>query len=216
MANSFSNQVKSSAIQFSKDSLISNTSDWRINTGTGTLGETITLDANSSCTLDLISPLKSSQVKYMKILATVDCNDKSISTISEHNLSICYTITFNDNKNIVETFYPSFNFEQLYIENIINNFSIIDTNDTIIDSINITIYNYYDIQIKIEETALYYNLSPVDTTYLESKEYTDKLFEQIKDGFEFGNIDLTIPLVYSLPPIDSVPDGAIFRLASIN
>lgn len=224
MGVSFNNNINEKAINFSSDSLLSNISNWIISSGTGQISDTIILNSMSSCTLELNSPLEMQQVKYLKILADITCEDTSISTDNEHYLSVCCNIRLKDtNNNIsdtVELFYPKFSFEELRDENIISNYSIIATDDKIIESIQITIYNNYtDLAVSITNTGLYYSLSPVDgnylNDYLNSEQYLDSLFSDYVSGLESGKYQLVIPLVNELPDINSVPDGFICRVRNI-
>lgn len=220
MADSFSNSVKSSTIDFNAKTLLDNNSDWTISKGTGTLGSTITLNGNSACTITLGSNTLKRKVRYLKILANITCSDKTLSTDNEHNLAVSYIITLNSNKVVSEVFYPKFDFENLYIDKIVDDFSVIGINDEIIKNMDITIYNYYDIPIQIKQTGLYYCSAPTTpeavnvqiTQQIYDESYMQDVFNNWLASVEKGENPLVIPLRSSLPNINSVPDGFICRI----
>lgn len=231
MAISVSSDIKESNISFNGNSLISNGSTWSIDRGSVNIGSIIEMGSHSKCSTN-IENIRSKNLKctYLKLLAHITCSDETLSTETTHNVTVCYTIEYeNDNgiQRIVDCFYPKYDFEDDYI----NDYSIIAVPCGYIRSLSVSIINNEDVEVDITNTGLYYCMAvteeTMNTTIINQFD-TDLKYEipsivedYLNDYFgggggDDGTINLVIPLVQALPNINSVPDGYICRLASMD
>lgn len=225
MANSFSNNEQNDIRFNSNNTIISSNTVWTVDEGSGSIGKTIILNGYSNCHTDILSPLASSRVDYLKIVANIDSNNKTLSTDDSHYISVSCYIEYeqNDNNdhinNNMEIFYPKFIFEDTVSSGILDNSSVIELSGKIIKSINIIINNDSSDTIIIKDIQIYYILSYVDTDQLSNafsnEEYVSDLVNSYLNGVSNGIYDVIIPLVNQLPDINSVPDGFICRVSSI-
>lgn len=230
MALSISDDTKEKEIIFNKKSLISNGSDWKLNSGEITFHNTgINMGKKSKCTLQKDVEDKKIRCTYLKVLVRLSCDDKTISTDTEHNVSINCYVTYidedtDDNENEIEVentvvygFYPRYEFEDKFDSNNKKknkaSYDIIKVPNSIIKRIKVVITNNEDIPIVIKKIGLYYSLIIDDETLQEN------INQAIDNKLDSGGIsgttkDLIIPLVQTLPDINDVPDGYICRLAT--
>ena len=218
MALSVSSDIKESNISFNNNSLISNNDEWEVDRGSVTLGDVITMGEHSKCSTT-VKNIRNKNLKctYLKLLAHVTCDDESLSTETTHNVSVCYTIEYEVDKKvqrIVDCFYPKYDFEDDYI----NDYSIIDVPCGYIKSINVSIINNEDVEVDITNTGLFYCMAVTEETMsVTINNIYQELPEMVEDIIqESGVSNLIIPLVDTLPNINSVPDGYICRLSSMN
>lgn len=211
-----SSKLQEKNIAFSTDSLIDNSSNWQIVSGTATLGSVIELDTESSIGLH-VNNVIDKKYTYIKLLVRVSSDNQSLSTASEKNVAaVCVTSYGAHTPPTTDTFLPSFTFERDAIT-----YTIIELTGDRISDIYIEIMNSEDSTIKILETALYY-YAVIDTENivsevidtLNNEEVTDEFNDKVQEYLDNNPQELVIPLLDSIPDINSVPDGYIFRLSS--
>lgn len=138
--------------------------------------------------------------EYIKLVCGLTSEDKKLTTDYYNAVCIDCTIHYfdenNNRKSIVDSFYPRYKHEN----NNLDDFTIISS-PTNIDYIDIEIINNENVDIDITELKVYI-----------SEDIGDELNDYYNNG---GQTVLVIPLVQTLPDVDSVPDGYICRLASI-
>lgn len=207
MSVSVSNNIKENSINFSRDSLLSNTSGWEVIRGEVTINEQLVMGAGSACRLVVNG--NNMKCNYFKLLGHLTSEDTSLSTDNFNKVSMVYRIKYIDNeeneKVITDIFYPKYDFE-------INNkgdYTIISVPQTPITSIEITIYNSEDVEVSFVETGLFIS------KLVDAEDVGNIAVEAVKDALYNNLMDLVIPLIDSLPDINDVPDGAIFRCSWI-
>lgn len=206
MSISVSSDVKESGINFDRDSVISNDSDWVGLRGEFNKGEELVLGSSSACRL--VVNLNKMKCSYFKLLARVTSNDKTLSTDNFNKVSIVYKIMYEvDGKESVVTniFYPKYDFE---IKDKAD-FTIISTPQTPINTIEVTIYNNEDVEVSIVETGLFIS------KLVDANDIGDIAVDAVQDAMYNNMFDLVIPLIDQLPSINDVPDGVIYRCAWI-
>lgn len=219
MAVSYSKEIDEKNIPFNSNSLLNNDMQWEVLYGECEFSDIITIEAHSACRVSIDTSSVLNTIQYLKIVASTNCEDRTVSTDSEHKLSMMCKVELlsNDNSTIVnETFYPKFKFESLVKDDIVGDYSVAGIDNKKLGEVVVTIYNEYDFEVIVESTGLYYSETPADSTYLNSEEYLNNLFNSYANGLGDGKYPLVIPLVYELPDIDDVPDGFICRLYSID
>ena len=207
MSVSVSNDIKENSINFSRDSLFSNTSGWEVVRGDVTLGEHIVMGAGSACRLSV--SLDNIKCQYFKLVGHLTSEDTSLSTDNFAKVSIVYKIKYLDNENneklVTKIFYPKYDFEL----NGKGYYTIVSVPQTPIQSIDITIYNSEAVEVSFVETGLYIS------KLIDAEDVGNIAVEAVKDALYNNLMDLVIPLIDSLPDINDVPDGAIFRCSWI-
>lgn len=207
MSVSVSNNIKENSINFSRDSLLSNTSGWEVIRGEVTINEQLVMEAGSACRLVVNG--NNMKCNYFKLLGHLTSKDNSLSTDNFNKVSMVYRIKYIDNeeneKVITDIFYPKYDFE-------INNkgdYTIISVPQTPITSIEITIYNSEDVEVSFVETGLFIS------KLVDAEDVGNIAIDAVQDALYNNLMDLVIPLIDSLPDINDVPDGAIFRCSWI-
>lgn len=207
MSVSVSNNIKENSINFSRDSLLSNTSGWEVIRGEVTINEQLVMGAGSACRLVVNG--NNMKCNYFKLLGHLTSKDNSLSTDNFNKVSMVYRIRYIDNeeneKVITDIFYPKYDFE-------INNkgdYTIISVPQTPITSIEITIYNSEDVEVSFVETGLFIS------KLVDAEDVGNIAIDAVQDALYNNLMDLVIPLIDSLPDINDVPDGAIFRCSWI-
>lgn len=207
MSVSVSNNIKENSINFSRDSLLSNTSGWEVIRGEVTINKQLVMGAGSACRL--IVNGNNMKCNYFKLLGHLTSKDNSLSTDNFNKVSMVYRIRYIDNeeneKVITDIFYPKYDFE-------INNkgdYTIISVPQTPITSIEITIYNSEDVEVSFVETGLFIS------KLVDAEDVGNIAVDAVQDALYNNLMDLVIPLIDSLPDINDVADGAIFRCSWI-
>ena len=207
MSVSVSNNIKENSINFSRDSLLSNTSGWEVIRGEVTINEQLVMGAGSACRLVVNG--NNMKCNYFKLLGHLTSKDNSLSTDNFNKVSMVYRIRYIDNqeneKVITDIFYPKYDFE-------INNkgdYTIISVPQTPITSIEITIYNSEDVEVSFVETGLFIS------KLVDAEDVGNIAVDAVQDALCNNLMELVIPLIDKLPDINDVPDGAIFRCSWI-
>lgn len=165
-----------------------------------------TLDSDRS--LYLPDNIVGQNCDYLKLMCGVTCNDTSKSTEDKPALCVVYYVNYEDSEGNISTisysFYPKYKHEN---DNQ-SDFTIIST-PGYIRNINIYVYNNDTLTVAVSDFKVYY-AEHVEVT---GETVAKAINDYTNNG---GTFNLVIPLVTSLPPIGSVPDGYICRLASLN
>ena len=145
---------------------------------------------------------------YLKLMCGVTCNNTNKSTEDKPALCVVYYVNYEDSEGNISTisysFYPKYKHEN---DNQ-SDFTIIST-PGYIRNINIYVYNNDTLTVAVSDFKVYY-AEHVEVT---GETVAKAINDYTNNG---GTFNLVIPLVTSLPPIGSVPDGYICRLASLN
>ena len=147
--------------------------------------------------------------EYFKIVCGADCNDPLVTSIDHAAVCLEFTIKYrdeeaNEDKTICDTFYPKF-----FSENDDEDDSVIINAPGKVKTINVTAYNNEDVAIDLYDFVVYVAIK-ADVT---PETVGENLSEFYNNG---GQTTLVIPLVDELPDVNSVPDGYICRLSSID
>lgn len=148
MSTAISTSTKDKNINFSSQSILSNNSNWHTTKGNITYGNTIVMGDNSKCKVNI--PI-GKKVNYLKLKCEVTADDHTLSTDNFHLVSISYKINYADNKRTVDSYYPKYKFEDGYRDN----FTTVRCNSEEIESIDVTLTNNEDEEIKVLATGLY-------------------------------------------------------------
>lgn len=157
MALSVTNNIKESDISFNSKTLISNNSNWTVESGEVIIGSTIILGENSRCSMTT-GNIQTDKLEctHLKLVAHLTCDDESYSTENAHKVCVLYNIEYIDKDNkevtILDHFYPKYDFEDNY-----SDYSIIKVPSSYIKSVKVTLINNEDIPVKITNTGLYYS-----------------------------------------------------------
>lgn len=204
-----SNQVQERSLEFSDKSLISFSSPWYFEEGSGTIGSSsIVLNSGAVCSCELTNVKK--KVTYFKLLANVTTDDTSLNTSYVHKVAVMLKVHYTKAgiSDTIELFYPNFDFEDDYI-----NYTIIEMSGDKISSIEIKIMNSEASDITVTQLGLNYIVQVTEET----------LNENIKDAYENDPTDIDeilanaphiIPGLTAIPEISTVQDGFTFRLLS--
>lgn len=145
---------------------------------------------------------------YFKLVCGLTVSDTSISSESGAAVCVVYTINYTDENNqsikITDTFYPRFKHEN---DNV-SDFTIIEA-PGVVDSIDIFVINNEAVQVNVSDFNVYY----AEHVVVDGESVANAINEYTNNG---GTFNLVIPLVSSLPPIESVPDGYVCRLISLS
>jgi hypothetical protein len=218
MANSFNSD--DTQIIFNSKNLLDKCS-WVVNSGMiGVSDNTINMGPYSSCKC-ILKPKIKAGVQYLKISCLTDSISKSIYTDVSKNCLINISVYTNNKERplLINYYFPSFVYEYTYINNIVDNSSTFSIDSNIIDSIEITINNNYNDTVIFSELILNYcavaaSTSEVIEELTDSSDFKDQVTSWVSDALINNAMTLVIPLVDSLPDLDSVPDGYICRVHS--
>lgn len=210
-----SDKVQERTLDFRTNSLIGFDSAWAITQGTGSINaNSIDLNTNSTVALTLSNVTK--KMTYIKILCNITASDHTLNTQYSKNVAVIYKITYTDNSipDTTDIFYPNFDFEENS-----ENYTIVELSGDKISSINIQIINSEETSISITDLGLFYILEidnnnlneELQDSYTQDPSYINDIIDQYMEDHPTPS-SLTIPLVNSLPPLNTVPDGYICRL----
>lgn len=165
-----------------------------------------TLAANGSRSLGVFQVNKNCE--YFKLVCGLTVNDTTLTTDSYGAVCIDYDVVYEDNDGndarIVDGFYPKYKHENNNKED-----STIVNAPGSVKSISINVSNNEDVAVQVSDFKVYISVVAAEVT---PDDVGDKLTEYYNNG---GQTTLVIPLVQTLPNVNSVPDGYICRLASI-
>lgn len=207
-----SDKVQERSLEFSTKSLISFSSPWSFEEGSGTIGSSsIDLNSGAICECELTNVKK--KVTYFKLVCRVTTADTSLNTAYVHKVAVMLKVHYTKNEipDTVELFYPNFDFEDDYAD-----YTIIEMSGDKISSIEVKIMNSEDASITVNQVGLYYITQVTEENLNESldnayKEDPTTVSDIINNAMENGYITkLVIPL-YEDYPTNPV-DGEIFRL----
>lgn len=147
--------------------------------------------------------------EYFKIVCGLSCDDTTISSQDHASVGIEFTILYKDNdtnnyKNLVDSYFPKY-FHETNDE---YDSAIIGAPGKV-KMLVISAFNNEDEPVDIDLLQVYVALK-ADVT---PESVGENLSEYYNNG---GQTTLVIPLVQELPDINSVPDGYICRLATID
>lgn len=184
-------------IVFKPDSLISNASQWEC-VEAANIENVYNIASNGYISKILEYTVKDRvSTSYMKIKTRINSDNNTLSTESTHRVYVSIKIDYLEDdedlesiNTITECYYPTFIFEESFIED----YCIIGLPDKTILKIEIKVCNLEEDIIKVEETGLWLGYTPVS-----------EILEQIqKQG-------LIIPLIDRIGVMDELPDGALCR-----
>ena len=214
MALALSNEIKEKDIVFSSESLVAIDGDWYTEFGEVTYGDNIKIGSNGQCSVytDDISS-RSLECNYLKLIGHVTCEDQTLSTDFAHMVSIIVFVEYIDNGKVIKSsyqYFPKYDFEENYIDD----YLIIKIPNKIIKRVSVTVMNREAIEIELTDIALYYS-RVINENYVKETARSEAV-SSVQDAFNDGTMDLVIPLVQVLPDINTVPDGYICRLATLD
>lgn len=184
-------------IVFKPEPLITNDNQWKCVEATN-IGNVYNINSNGYIYKILEYTVKDKvSTSYMKIKARINSENNTLTTESTHKVYVSIKIDYlEDDKNlesmntITECYYPTFIFEESFIED----YCIIGLPDKTIIKIEIKICNLEEDIIKVEETGLWLGYTPIS-----------EIAKQIqKQG-------LIIPLIDRIEAMDELADGALCR-----
>lgn len=147
--------------------------------------------------------------EYLKLVCGLTTSDTTLTTDSYGAVCVDYVISYKDNDNntkrLVDSFYPKYKHEN---DGQVD--STIISAPGMITAIRITVTNNEDISVNVSDFKVYMAANVAEVT---PDDVGEKLTEYYNNG---GQTSLVIPLRQTIPPIGSVPDGSIFRIASIS
>ena len=191
-SNSYNNTTKDN-IQFNETPIISI--------------DDFTVNANS--TKNLPNQTVEKNCEYLKLVCGLTSSDTTLTTDSYGAVCIDYEIYYEDSEGTVrmltDGFYPKYKHE-----NNNQSDSTIISAPGMITAIRITVTNNEDISVSVNDFKVYMAANVAEVT---PDDVGEKLTEFYNNG---GQTALVIPLRQTIPPIGSVPDGSIFRIASIS
>lgn len=145
---------------------------------------------------------------YLKLVCGLTSADITLTTDSYAAVCVDYTIHYIDNDNniriLTDSFYPKYKHENKGE----SDSTIISAPGTI-ENIDINVTNNEDISVAVSDFQVYAAIQVAEVT---PEDVGTNLTKYYNNG---GQTTLVIPLVQTLPNVDSVPDGYICRLASI-
>lgn len=206
MSTAISDKVDVKSISFNNTSLINNSSSWKVVKGTASFSDIITLGSGSEISLYIDCTDKSIIAEYIKLLAHLSCDDTTLTTDNVHNVSVTYTIEYENSDNdktstdiIVDAYYPKYDFELNYD----SDFVVIEVPSNKILGIQVSIINNEDIDIKINNTGLYVsNIINEQTVQAVVQDTVDRTI-----GEEYLKRLSCIDVLDVSPDINSVPNG---------
>lgn len=184
-------------IVFKPEPLITNDNQWKCVEATN-IGNVYNINSNGYIYKILEYTVKDKvSTSYMKIKARINSENNTLTTESTHKVYVSIKIDYlEDDENlesmntITECYYPTFIFEESFIED----YCIIGLPDKTIIKIEIKICNLEEDIIKVEETGLWLGYTPIS-----------EIAKQIqKQG-------LIIPLIDRIEAMDELADGALCR-----
>jgi hypothetical protein len=149
----------------------------------------------------------------------MDSSSKEPYTDTTKKASVNLRIsTDSDNKPIlINNYFPKFIYEDTYKNRIVDNNSIFSIDNSKVTRIVATLYNNYDKAITFNNLTLNYGAISASTEDVlediaQNIDFQNQIAGFVSDALINNTMQLVIPLVDSLPDLDSVPDGYICRV----
>ena len=209
----------SSEVYKNKSIIDINIDDFTVNTGTVTRTNVLKLMANSRCTFSYNFANDPLATTKLKCEYDIFGSNSQLDTRYNDKIKITLKISYyNEENNRNETTYVDGKTSNVQIIPYLNNESMgayeyeeINCESNYIKSIDVIIA-YYD-----SGSDNYVNINKLSifpTMFASENSTKDEINNSIEDYMDSHPQELVIPLLDSIPDINSVPDGYIFRLSS--
>lgn len=148
------------------------------------------------------------KITYAKFTCKISVIDLDISSLSFSAIGINYKIRYLDQNNIQKSMYYCYYPKYAHEINNEADFTVVKFPAINVLGIEISIINNENTTVTISDFGIFYTH---DFDIMDDPEAISEAIQEIIDTTGNTGFDLVIPLVASLPDINSVPDGYICR-----